>query len=135
MEPQIQNGDPSVGNGRIRRKDCRMAPSRPELDGLHSAVLAGDPTAPPRVFELLLQPLIERLRFDGGGIWSFVHVDDAAVATVVALERGTPGTTTLSTTNPRPSASGYLRSQKRSAPSRPAASRAGLLESWRARPA
>ena len=28
---------------------------------------------------------------DGGGIWSFVHVDDAAAATVLALERGAPG--------------------------------------------
>jgi nucleoside-diphosphate-sugar epimerase len=26
---------------------------------------------------------------DGGGIWSFVHLDDAAEATVLALERGT----------------------------------------------
>ena len=40
-----------------------MAPSRHEQDELHSAVLAGDPTAPPRVFELLLDPLIERLKF------------------------------------------------------------------------
>lgn len=28
---------------------------------------------------------------DGGGIWSFVHVDDAAAATVAAVERGTRG--------------------------------------------
>jgi 2-alkyl-3-oxoalkanoate reductase len=28
---------------------------------------------------------------DGGGIWSFVHIDDAASATVAALERWTPG--------------------------------------------
>jgi nucleoside-diphosphate-sugar epimerase len=27
----------------------------------------------------------------GGGLWSFVHVEDAASATVLALERGTPG--------------------------------------------
>ncbi|HEX4563938.1 MAG TPA: NAD(P)-dependent oxidoreductase [Solirubrobacteraceae bacterium] len=27
----------------------------------------------------------------GGGVWSFVHVDDAASATVAALERGRPG--------------------------------------------
>jgi hypothetical protein len=39
-----------------------MAPSRPEQDELHSAVL-GVPTAPARAFELLLDPLIERLRF------------------------------------------------------------------------
>ena len=39
--------------------------------------------------------LVRRRRFpivgDGGGIWSFVHLDDAAAATVLALERGKPG--------------------------------------------
>jgi 2-alkyl-3-oxoalkanoate reductase len=39
--------------------------------------------------------MIRKRRFpivgDGGGVWSFVHIDDAAAATVVALERGTPG--------------------------------------------
>ena len=28
---------------------------------------------------------------DGGGVWSFVHIDDAASATIAALERWTPG--------------------------------------------
>jgi nucleoside-diphosphate-sugar epimerase len=28
---------------------------------------------------------------DGGGVWSWIHVDDAAAATVAALERGEPG--------------------------------------------
>ena len=28
---------------------------------------------------------------DGGGVWSWLHVDDAAAATVAALERGAPG--------------------------------------------
>jgi nucleoside-diphosphate-sugar epimerase len=28
---------------------------------------------------------------DGGGVWSFVHLDDAAAATVLALERREPG--------------------------------------------
>ena len=39
--------------------------------------------------------LVRKRRFpivgDGGGIWSFVHLDDAAAATVLALERGDPG--------------------------------------------
>jgi nucleoside-diphosphate-sugar epimerase len=29
---------------------------------------------------------------DGSGVWSFTHIDDAANATLVALERGIPGT-------------------------------------------
>lgn len=28
---------------------------------------------------------------DGGGWWSFIHIDDAAAATVAAIERGRPG--------------------------------------------
>jgi len=28
---------------------------------------------------------------DGGGVWSFVHIDDAAEATALAVERGAPG--------------------------------------------
>jgi nucleoside-diphosphate-sugar epimerase len=28
---------------------------------------------------------------DGAGVWSFVHIDDAAAATVAAIERGAPG--------------------------------------------
>ena len=39
--------------------------------------------------------LVRKRRFpivgDGAGIWSFVHLDDAAEATVLALERGAPG--------------------------------------------
>ncbi len=39
--------------------------------------------------------LVRRRRFplvgDGGGVWSFVHLDDAAAATVLAVEHGEPG--------------------------------------------
>ncbi len=39
--------------------------------------------------------LVRRRRFpivgDGGGIWSFIHLHDAAAATILALERGAPG--------------------------------------------
>lgn len=39
--------------------------------------------------------MLRRRRFpvvgDGSGIWSFVHIDDAAAATVAAVERGAPG--------------------------------------------
>jgi hypothetical protein len=41
--------------------------------------------------------LVRKWRFpivgNGGGVWSFVRLDDAAAATVLALERGEPGTT------------------------------------------
>jgi nucleoside-diphosphate-sugar epimerase len=39
--------------------------------------------------------LLRKRRFpvvgDGGGVWSFIHVEDAADATVAAVERGTRG--------------------------------------------
>jgi nucleoside-diphosphate-sugar epimerase len=41
----------------------------------------------------------------GAGIWSFVHVDDAAVATALALERGGPGVYNVVDDEPAPSAS------------------------------
>ncbi len=45
--------------------------------------------------EALLTKSIRRRRFpiigDGAGIWSFVHIEDAASATVAAVEQGGPG--------------------------------------------
>jgi nucleoside-diphosphate-sugar epimerase len=38
----------------------------------------------------------------GGGVWSFVHVDDAAAATVAALERGAPGIYNVVDADPAP---------------------------------
>ena len=39
---------------------------------------------------------------DGGGLWSFIHVEDAAEATVAALERGQPGIYNVVDDDPRP---------------------------------
>ena len=39
---------------------------------------------------------------DGGGVFSFVHVDDAAVATVAAIERGAPGIYNVADDEPAP---------------------------------
>jgi nucleoside-diphosphate-sugar epimerase len=36
------------------------------------------------------------------GVWSFVHIDDAAVATVIALERGKPGVYNIVDDDPAP---------------------------------
>jgi 2-alkyl-3-oxoalkanoate reductase len=50
--------------------------------------------------------LVRKRRFpivgDGGGIWSFVHVDDAASATVLAVEQGTPGIYNVVDNEPAP---------------------------------
>lgn len=40
-----------------------MTPSRAEQDALHEALLKGDPTASARIFEALLEPLVDRLGF------------------------------------------------------------------------
>ena len=39
---------------------------------------------------------------DGGGVWSWIHLDDAAGATVAALERGTPGVYNVVDDEPAP---------------------------------
>ena len=44
---------------------------------------------------------------DGGGIWSWIHVDDAASATVAALDRGEPGVYNIVDDEPAP-ASAWL---------------------------
>ena len=50
--------------------------------------------------------LVRKRRFpivgDGGGIWSFIHLDDAAGATVLALERGAPGLYNIVDDEPAP---------------------------------
>jgi 2-alkyl-3-oxoalkanoate reductase len=50
--------------------------------------------------------LVRRRRFpivgDGGGIWSFVHLDDAATATALALEGGAPGIYNIVDDEPAP---------------------------------
>ncbi|HEV2785361.1 MAG TPA: NAD(P)-dependent oxidoreductase [Solirubrobacteraceae bacterium] len=50
--------------------------------------------------------MIRKRRFpvvgDGGGVWSFVHVEDAAGATVAAVERGRPGIYNIVDDEPAP---------------------------------
>jgi nucleoside-diphosphate-sugar epimerase len=50
--------------------------------------------------------MVRRRKFpivgDGGGTWSFVHVADAADATVAAVERGTPGVYNVVDDDPAP---------------------------------
>jgi nucleoside-diphosphate-sugar epimerase len=50
--------------------------------------------------------MIRKRRFpivgDGGGVWSFVHIDDAATATVTAIEGGAPGVFNVADDEPAP---------------------------------
>jgi nucleoside-diphosphate-sugar epimerase len=39
---------------------------------------------------------------DGGGVWSFVHIEDAAAATAIAVERGQPGIYNVADDEPAP---------------------------------
>jgi 2-alkyl-3-oxoalkanoate reductase len=39
---------------------------------------------------------------DGAGVWSFVHIDDAATATLAAIERGAPGVHNVVDDEPAP---------------------------------
>jgi nucleoside-diphosphate-sugar epimerase len=43
----------------------------------------------------MMPALIRKRRFpligDGGGVWSFIHIEDAAAATAITVERGQPG--------------------------------------------
>jgi hypothetical protein len=49
---------------------------------------------------------VRRRRFPivggGGGVWSFVHIDDAAAATMAAMERGRPGIYNVVDDDPAP---------------------------------
>ena len=59
---------------------------------------------------------------DGGGVSSFIHLDDAAAATVLALERGRPGLYNVVDDDPRrcangcPSSPGCWRPSRRAGP-------------------
>ena len=52
--------------------------------------------------------LVRKRRFpvvgDGGGLWSLIHIDDAAAATVLALDHGAPGVYNIVDDEPAPAA-------------------------------
>jgi nucleoside-diphosphate-sugar epimerase len=56
--------------------------------------------------EALLTKAIHKRRFpiigDGGGVWSFVHLEDAASATVAAVDHGRPGIDNVVDDEPAP---------------------------------
>ncbi|MEV6279592.1 NAD(P)-dependent oxidoreductase [Nocardia sp. NPDC051832] len=61
--------------------------------------LSADPDAPMAATVRKRQfPLVGA----GDGVWSFIHIDDAAAATVLAVERGTPGIYNIVDDDPAP---------------------------------
>src|SRR5918998_1223291 len=56
--------------------------------------------------DALMAGPIRRRRFpivgDGGGVWSLIHIEDAAAATAVAVERGRPGIYNVVDDDPAP---------------------------------
>jgi nucleoside-diphosphate-sugar epimerase len=81
---------------------------------------------------LLDGPLVDQLRRrrvpligDANGWWSFLHIDDAAAATAIAVERASPGIYNISMTSQRRCASGCPGSRLCWARNRPGASRNG----------
>jgi nucleoside-diphosphate-sugar epimerase len=79
--------------------------------------------------DALIAAPIRKRRFPlvggGGGVWSFVHIEDAAAATAAAVERGQPGIYNVVDDEPAPFASGCRCWQARSMPSHRDVSRAG----------
>jgi nucleoside-diphosphate-sugar epimerase len=69
----------------------------------------------------------------GGGVWSLVHITDAASATVAAIERGKPGMYHVADDEPAPVRDWLPYLAGRSAPSRRAACRPGSSACWPAR--
>jgi 2-alkyl-3-oxoalkanoate reductase len=62
----------------------------------------GTSTAEDGVFVELLRKRRMPLIGDGGGIWSFLHIDDAAGATLAAVEGGQPGIYNICDDEPAP---------------------------------
>ena len=56
--------------------------------------------------EVALADMIRQRKFpivgNGAGVWSFIHVDDAAIATVAAIEDGAPGVYNICDDEPAP---------------------------------
>ena len=65
----------------------------------------------------------------GGGVWSFIHIDDAARFTRAAITRGAPGFITSWMTIRPACRNGFPPWRRRSAPNRHAKSRRGSLVS------
>jgi 2-alkyl-3-oxoalkanoate reductase len=66
----------------------------------------GPGTAISRAPDAVMAALVRKRRFpivgDGGGVWSHVHIDDAAAATLTAVDHGQPGIYNIVDDEPAP---------------------------------
>lgn len=66
----------------------------------------GPGTSVSRAPDAVVAAAVRKRRFpivgDGGGVWSHIHVDDAAAATVAAVEQGRPGVYNIVDDEPAP---------------------------------
>jgi 2-alkyl-3-oxoalkanoate reductase len=112
--------------GPVKTEDDPLDPEPPrELQRTLEAIryLEGTVTAAPEIEGIVLRygafygpntglfdgPMIEQLRHrrvpligDANGWWSFLHIDDAAAATAIAVERGAPGVYNIVDDEPAP---------------------------------
>jgi nucleoside-diphosphate-sugar epimerase len=74
------------------------------LDGLalRYGALYGPGTSMANEYAQMIRERKFPLVGDGAGVWSFVHVDDAAEATALAVERGAPGNYNIVDDDPAP---------------------------------
>ena len=86
----------------IRYLERRVADA--PLDGLalRYGGLYGPGTSMTKEFAELIRARKFPLVGDGAGVWSFVHADDAAEATALAVERGAPGLYNVVDDDPAP---------------------------------
>jgi len=96
FRPQLRADEPTPHRGHGRAARGRAGDGRPPLPGAELRRLAL--RARRRAGQDSRFPIVG----DGGGIWSFVHLDDATAATVLALGRGAPGTYNIVDDEPAP---------------------------------
>ena len=126
--PRHAGRHPPPGGG----GDARRTGSRAWCSATAGSTAPGPPSAPtpppPTAWPIRKRqfPVVG----DGGGIWSFIHVDDAAAATAVAVERGQRGIYNVVDDDPAPGAGLDARAGAR-AGRQAAAARAALARSAR----
>ena len=106
-DPLIQDPTPGLRSALEAIKHVEAAVTG--ADGIEGIVLRyggfygpGSMTEPDGEMMTMLRKRRFPIVGDGGGVWSFVHIDDAAAATVEAIERGAPGIYNIADDDPAP---------------------------------